>query len=122
MSRSVGNSIPRLRLAACAMVLALIPLTGCGGNRPASPIAVTTPNDAQLTCDQIDTEIASDEMNINTRRAEIDQANADRTNNAIMGGLIGASTSEDGSAARTEINAYTQRTIVLRRLAREKYC
>jgi hypothetical protein len=112
-----------MRFAMFAMVLApLLALAGCGGDRAASPIAVTTPVDAQLTCDQIDDEIASDDTNINARRMEIDQANADRTNNAVMGGLIGATTSEDGSAARVEINAYTQRTIVLRRLARQRKC
>jgi|SRR5665213_715774 len=112
-----------MRFATFVLALAAsISLAGCGGDRPASPIAIMTPQDADMTCDQIDAEIASDDMNINTRRAEIDQANADRTNNAIIGGLIGASTSEDGASARVEINAYTQRTIVLRRQARDKKC
>ncbi len=97
-------------------------LTACGGNRPASPIAVTRPTDGQLTCDKIDDEIAASEAAVNTRRAEIDQAQSVRTYNALAGGLIGAATSEDGSAARVEIDAYTQRIAHLRGISRKLKC
>ena len=97
-------------------------LTACGGNRPATLISVTRAADAQLTCPNIDNEIAANEGAINARRSEIDEAQSRRTYNAVMGGLIGAATSEDGSAARTEIDAYTQRNIHLRRMSRNLKC
>jgi len=105
-----------------SLVVAAVTLSACGGNRAASPIAVTRPTDAQLTCDDIDNEIASNDMAINQRRAEIDKAQSDRVFNGLAGGMIGASTSEDGSAARAEIDAYTQRTAVLHRLSRQLKC
>jgi multidrug resistance efflux pump len=78
--------------------------------------------DSQLTCDKIDDEIAANEAAINTRRAEIDEAQSRRTYNALAGGLIGAATSEDGSAARVEIDAYSQRIAHLRGISRKIKC
>jgi hypothetical protein len=104
-----------------ALILATT-LTGCGGNRPASPVAVMRPADGQLTCDRIDNEIAASEAAVNTRRAEIDEAQSRRTYNALAGGVIGASTTEDGSAARVEIDAYTQRIAHLRGISRKLKC
>jgi hypothetical protein len=110
-----------MRDAYIALIL-VATLAACGGNRPASPIAAMRPTDGQLTCDKIDDEIAANEAAINTRRAEIDAAQSTRTYNAVMGGLIGVATSEDGSAARAEIDAYSQRVAHLRGVSRKLRC
>src|SRR3954470_11882 len=112
---------PQMRLTAI-MVFCVAILSACGGNRPAAPITVMRLTDAQFTCDDVQNEIVANEAAINARRSEIDQAHITRTYNAVAGGLIGAATSEDGSAARVEINAYTARSAHLRRISRHLKC
>jgi hypothetical protein len=104
------------------VVFCVVALSACGGNRPTTPIAVMRLTDAQLTCDGIENEIVANEVAVNARRSEIDQAQMMRTYNAVAGGLIGAATSEDGSAARVEIDAYTARSAHLRRISRRLKC
>jgi len=118
-SYNEGKTLMRHGYLALMFVAAV---TACGGNRPASPIAVMRPTDGQQTCDKIDDEIAANEAAVNARRAEIDQAQSARTYNALAGGLIGAATSEDGSAARVEIDAYTQRIAYVRGISRKLKC
>jgi hypothetical protein len=106
------------------LVLAAVGLVavGCGGSRMARPIAVAAPADAQLTCDQINGEISNNEFQIVALQNEMNEAANVRSRNAMLGGMIGYSTSETGEAARRESMAYAARNVQLRSLAREKHC
>ena len=97
-------------------------VAGCGGSRLAQPVAITAPTDAQLTCQQINDEISNNEFRIVALQNEVNEAANVRSRNAMLGGLIGYSTSETGSAARQEATAYAARNVQLRGLAREKHC
>lgn len=97
-------------------------LSACGGSRPPQPIAVTAPTDASMTCQQINDEITNNEFQIVARQNEMNQAAQERSRNTFMGGFIGYSTSEDGSAAMQESTSFAARNVQLRSLAREKKC
>ena len=107
------------RISALILVLGVV---ACGGNRAANPVQVAQSADNGMSCQQLRSEIDSTNNQIAARHRELDTVRGKRVRNAVFGGVIGLATTENGGAAKIEIETLQQRRTYLEQVAAQKNC